>query len=500
MVTPKPEPIVSAEQLQHLLGLQGESETLDYKSQCDLNDKRACIELAKDVAAMQVLGGYIVIGADDNGNPVESGVSEESATLFDEARLRPKLLRWLPEPLQLMTAAHVIDKYRFVVIYVAPNTDGFCITKAEGAFDDGGTKKLIFRQGEVFSRHGTSSERWNQSDIRKIWDRVIATRKEEWRTELRSELLELQAGREAQQLTDGPLGNYTWRLDQDSFHDVTLELFRRDDDIPIRSLLDRVVLDARRLIEEDDWDELATLVGRTTTVAALALRHERPMWFDSAVGALLNVYQLGFEPESTNTRDSAGAINLWLVVIEHVLALGGLAVRRADWAAVRSLVTRPPEPVEPFYATWLRHGLTMASRANRFEVPGGGSKSLLVMATERAAGLPALAAGAADDAILTSLCQFDMLAALVIIDETGSLSTGNWYTNFARFHSTRSEPVVQRLLADHEMREIIFRGSDQLLATALRKINEMATSESFRFDGWWGFGPPVSEFIDKHSD
>lgn len=65
---------MTLEQLEHLLAVGHESEQLDYKRACNLNDKRAVVELAKDVAAMQIVGGYIVIGADNQGTPVSPGV------------------------------------------------------------------------------------------------------------------------------------------------------------------------------------------------------------------------------------------------------------------------------------------------------------------------------------------------------------------------------------------------------------------------------------------
>ncbi len=61
------EPVVSEEKLRVLLAEQHESASLDYKGVADLSDKRTSVELAKDVAAMQVDGGFLVIGADDRG-------------------------------------------------------------------------------------------------------------------------------------------------------------------------------------------------------------------------------------------------------------------------------------------------------------------------------------------------------------------------------------------------------------------------------------------------
>ena len=59
----------NADALAALLGLQSEHDWLDYKRQCDLSTTRGVVELAKDVGAMMISGGYILIGADDNGRP-----------------------------------------------------------------------------------------------------------------------------------------------------------------------------------------------------------------------------------------------------------------------------------------------------------------------------------------------------------------------------------------------------------------------------------------------
>ena len=120
------EPLVSEEKLRQLLDEQAESAALDYKAICDLREKADTVELAKDVGAMQVAGGYIVIGADNNGRPT-NGVAAERVALFDEATLRAKLRKWLPEPLDLLAAAHEIDGSKGGLIYVGGDSDGLCV-------------------------------------------------------------------------------------------------------------------------------------------------------------------------------------------------------------------------------------------------------------------------------------------------------------------------------------------------------------------------------------
>jgi hypothetical protein len=63
------EPVVSAEKLRDLLARGTEYPTLEFKRELPIETKTGIIELAKDVGAMQVQGGYIVIGVDGRGNP-----------------------------------------------------------------------------------------------------------------------------------------------------------------------------------------------------------------------------------------------------------------------------------------------------------------------------------------------------------------------------------------------------------------------------------------------
>jgi hypothetical protein len=66
------EPVVNREKLREPLALETEYPTLDFKSGCDLGEKREQVELAKDVGAISVRGGFLVIGVDGQGKPTGS--------------------------------------------------------------------------------------------------------------------------------------------------------------------------------------------------------------------------------------------------------------------------------------------------------------------------------------------------------------------------------------------------------------------------------------------
>src|SRR5216683_698168 len=162
---------VSADILATLLDLQGERDWLDYKRQCDLSSARGLVEFAKDVGAMMITGGYIVVGADDNGQPTGD---VDHLELFDPATLHAKLAKYLGRPFEIRSATHDYHGQSYALVYAVPHLDGFCVFERDGSYQDGKGQITVFRAGDVFARHGTRSERWNQRDIPMIKQRLQA--------------------------------------------------------------------------------------------------------------------------------------------------------------------------------------------------------------------------------------------------------------------------------------------------------------------------------------
>ena len=488
---------VTLEQLQYLLGLGTETQALDFKRDCNVDDRRAIVELAKDVGAMQIEGCYIVVGAESDGTPVPPGVADKDRQKFDEANLRPKLARYVPQPFELRTAIHTIGDCTFAIIRVPPRPDGFCVFAADGIYKEDGKDVFVFRKGDVFARHGTTNERWNQADIDRIRQRMVSSLKESWWAEREEDQHRREAiTRGAAQVVTAPLANYTWHVDVETFEAATLELFRANDDIPLRRLLNEAAADASALADSGDIDELTTIVGRVVSIAALAITYKRPEWFNEALDTLARIYHTGFDARGFDRAEGTSP-DVWLVVLEHLLALGALATRKRDWAAVRALAATPPGGASEFYASWLRHALTMAARSSRLD----DAKALVTRSAERVAALPSLRPdiSASDDRVITSICQFDFLAVLTIIAETHDLSGAGWYPNFARFNTTRSEPAADQLIADEAMRAILFPLSDAELAGALREVDRRSRSEGARFAGWDGFSSDkIANFLNAN--
>jgi hypothetical protein len=199
----------------------------------------------------------------------------------------------------------------------------------------------------------------------------------------------------------------------------------------------------------------------------------------------------------------AEAAGLWLMVIDRVFGLGSMAVRFNQWRQVRILAAQRDPRMHSIYVGWIRHALTMASRARLFDSYEGTDDiklSLLSLARETVRRLACLRPDVAanDERVLDGLTQFDFLACLVSISETNNSRLGVFYPNFARFRSDRTQPIAEQLLRDQELRRIIFPHSDPDLAVALNVIDEQAQREGFRYDGWGGYTNIVTSFIEAN--
>lgn len=517
---------VTREKLAELLGVQTELAWLDYKRECDLSRGEGLVELAKDAGAMGILGGYLVVGADDSGTP--TGLPAGQAPHFDEATLAAKLAKYLPAGFAVRSAVHTVDDgtgpKAVAIVWVAPHPDGWSIFVRNGDYvDEHGKAKVAFRAGDVYARHGSRSEPWSQADIAAARAKLVSRAKDAWRAEHAEETrLALRSALAGAAAADGPAATFTWRLDETGFEDAAVELIRRDDDIPIRRMLRAALADAQEMVRtpgDDPAEDLADLLDRIAALAALGVELQRPVYFDLAVAALLDLYGWAVEDLSVQTSRHRLVPVLWLRIAERLYAVGGLAVRLRDWPAVRKLALAPVPALErdPSGRTWHRDALTQSNRAGLFKepLPDGRTAelSLLLFARSVAARLPALRpdlpGGVPDDLtgadpLLASVCQLDFLLLVVAAAAAGATTARDVldvaYPNFSRAEGSRTNPIVTALVTDGDARDALLPGTDEAgLALVLALASQVATREGQRYWGWEGYtDDAVKAFLGRH--
>jgi hypothetical protein len=504
---------VSDEKLSELLGLQAEHPELDFKQIIDPGTTRGLIQLARHVGAMSVAGGYLVGGVDDHAVPT-GAMDGFDARLFDEAALTSKLRRYLPDSVAIRSRVTQRDDHIVVVIYVAPHPNGYAIFLTDGQFRDArGRDSIAFRAGEAFWRDGTSSVRISQTGMEQVISRRISAAKSEWMEEQqairRREREEMEAGNNARNLAMAPLGTLHFGLAADELRLAVLEILRAGDRIALLHLLNDAKGRASLAASQEDTSQLVNLLDKIAVLATDAIQFGEDDLFSRLVALLARIYSMPLGPHddlrfgmTTSISPKERAPGIFLAVIERIYSLGALAVRLNRWEDIRILTLQRPERMDNYWKNWLRHALTMGSRAGHFEENTDSGQTVQVSLLTRVAAVidqvPALHPDTSDsEAILTSLTQFDFLANLTAIDGTGSLDTSVYYTNWARFRQERIQSIADRVLAEPELRQAIFRDhGDAFLAKAFSKVGEMARTEGFRYDGFRSWEhTPVGTFI-----
>lgn len=439
---------------------------------------------------------------------------------FDEANLVPKLLRYLPQPLEIRTRVLERDGHTVVLIFVGRHPAGYAILHSVGQYERKGQTVTVFRAGDAFWRDGTRSVRILQPGMEAIIDRRVAEAKTAWVEEQqeirRHDQADIAAAYESRRVADAPLGSVNFDLDTAALTAAALEFIHSGNEkVPLIHLLNDALARARDAIDRDEIEsELANLLDKLTCLAATFLEYEQDEWFDRVIATLAQIYSMPLGEHdarafgySTSIDPTEKAPRVWLLIVERVFGLGALAVRRANWKAVRKLTLQLPERLDDSYdANWLRHALTMSTRARHLQEQNEQGRtvelSLLSLARNEVARLFCLRPdGLApdDDAIITSLAQFDVLSDITAIDGAGAADRRVFYTNFARFRQDRIQPIVNRLLEDADMRATLFRRGNEDLAIAFARIAEMASTEGVRYDGFEGWvNTPVGEFIERY--
>jgi hypothetical protein len=505
--------VLSDEKLANLLALGTEYAELDFKATIDLSDKRQELELVRDVAGMQARGGYILYGIGDNGKPTGALDDHPDPKLFDDARMVPKLLKWLPEPLRLVTRVTEREGHRVLMLYVERHPTGCVFMEKDGSYTQDGETKFVFRQGDAYWRDGSRTVLIGQRGLEQVIVRRIEDAKASWMDEQREVRRREQAEFEAASKSGGPLGSVNLDLEQADLNAATLELVRSDDDIALRHLLNEARSRAAVLIGRGEVDaQLEDLLDRLACLAATFLVYRQAEPFGRIIELFARIYSMPLKEgdaqrfgHGTQFHPDEVAPRVWLRLVERLYGLGALAVREEDWDAVRTLTSQAPKGLLDYDKNWLRHALTIASRAQHLKEQKNGQAielSLLSLAQAIVRALDCLRSDgitADDDSILTSLAQFDILSNIVAIDGAGTLGGGVFFTSFARFRQERVNPVVEQLLTDKGMREALFRRDDDDLAIALRAIGDQARQVGFVVDGFRSWDhTPVARFLAEH--
>jgi hypothetical protein len=309
----------------------------------------------------------------------------------------------------------------------------------------------------------------------------------------------------------------SWQLPLEKFQQEVLSAIDSGRDMPLKLTIQSAQKESRRLLESNSgWEELGPILDRVAAMAISFITAEHEAWFTRSMALMNKMYEFGFDKNGYTRRSvpAVGGLNsaeYWYGILQRVMGIGSFAVRSESWSSVRALILQRPVGYEfRHYNNWIRHAVTESARAGLFrrEVDGQFVDVSLIetvrdFVTVHDALRPDLDAGD-PETLTSSLCQFDALACIVALvaassDEQKDVHGSQFYPNFARFYTQRSEPAFRMLLENPDARKILAPVEDLTLATVYKTISRSAAGESFRFNGWHDFeDPKIREFLSKY--
>lgn len=513
------------EKLLELLASGAEETALDFKATLDLSGRasRDSVEFAKDAISMGNLpgGGYIVVGVDDRGAPAHDQppiVAEQ----FDSATLRAKVARYVEAPVQIVSQPHEVDQRTVVLIYVAPNLDGLPVpTSSIGQYAKGEAKmETVFSEGEVLIREGTSNVRLRYAHWHGLLERYRESIKAEARSDADELIRRVVEGFRAGGTDATPSVPLDAGMDDETLAEALVALFESGSRVRVQQFLNDAALRAGGG-EPGLREERLRALDQIALIACHAVLYRQDEVYRLAIAALERAYNarlLTADSVPWVGGDAARAQH-YLDVLVRVLAVGALAVRQEAWDLLPSLSNRPVEEGGYEWPSWLRHAITMASRANLLQDTGGRSRGGQALSLARAlvAGSPALRpdyhpgtslpqadALAHDDWLLNSLCEFDLWwCILALASRPESRDGAAYYPSCAAFHQWRSQPTLTHIATEPDVRRAAFGGTtDHVVADAMLAVVRLAVGQSHQYGGWWDGldnDPQVAKYVTSHA-
>lgn len=483
------------EKLFELLNSGGECSELDFKETLDFSKKIDELHFVKDAVSMcnRYPGGYIVIGADDDGKPSE--ISEQTNwSQFDGAVLTDKIRKYVDAPLAAISQLHDVDGHTYCLICLLSPEDGLPVPFAKlGQTADGkGRQSVVFREGEFSRRDGAQNRCIEYAQ----WAEMLGqhdgrVRKDE------SKRMDLLVDKIIAVLgVRGKTPPLVYGMDEHALVEALAICFEQKEDEKLARFIGQVASQF-----QSESDALNELVG----IGAYAVAYYNDAIFIKVVDALYDCY-------ASIDESKADRSTRHLKVAVACYELGAQLVRLKRWDLIAPFVNRQ-SPANPYslYASWIRDCQVESVRAGLFKDADSGM--MISVALENATKHPIVAPDCGLDSengdlgrdrYLDLLCSFDFLYCLCVF--VSGVGTGLAYPACCAYSENRIAGVVSRFFGNDQgpRRELLPDADDDKVALGLRALYKLAGEEALRNDGrfYWGFDPTraLSHFLNEHPE
>ncbi|MCK5751641.1 MAG: ATP-binding protein [Mycobacterium sp.] len=482
-----------AEKLRELLQ-QAEQQSLEYKEALDLTDHETRLNLVKDAVAMgNTGGGYILVGVDDVGDPCAPSGSLDRPR-FDPAKLNDIFRRYTRPVPALVSQPHSVGRNEVIVIFVPPTSGPPLPMITDGEYEDAKKRKQYkFRKGDVPVREGAQNVSLEYSHWPALLARHEGAIQERTRRDLDALINRLAGGQQAVTPSLLPIDP---GLDETGFAATLVSHFEHSTTYgAIRTF---ILAAGQRALQFGDDD--TTALDQLTIIGTHAALYQNDEVYGWVVDQLHRVYL------QLTLNDS----RIKLAIVDRVYVLGSCLVRLEKWSDLRKLVLQLP--IEEVYPSWIREGQVAASRdflypANKPGLMISAARQLMVQHPAMRPDLPFIPGEPEDligrrDAMLNTLCQFDILYCVIVAADSLKEGRGmaEGYPASAAFDQSRVNPVLEKIVTDHEVREQLFSEiSDTDLSAAIDQTMKSAHQEAMTTGGYWSKLPQrVVALMDVH--
>lgn len=485
------------EKLRELLATTTECSELDFKEVLDLTKKSDELHFVKDAVSMfnRYPGGYIIVGATNNGRPSELHKGIDWAQ-FDGARLTDKIRKYVDAPLTAISALHEIDGHKYALVCFRSLPEGLPTPFSKtGQYRDESDKPVfVFRPGDITRRDGAQNRpitylQW--SEILARHDAVVRE-DESKRINALVDKITLALGEK------GKTPPLVYGMDEASLA-TTLELcLEQEETTKITRFINQLAIE----VQHSD-QAIETL----TAVATHAIAYNNDAVFEAAASAIYDHY-FGV------SQFGVGADDTKMAILIACYEIGATLVLFKRWSMLSPFVNRrsPSYTANYYFSSWIRDCQVAAINSGRYGKNGAGTLISCVLdhVTRHARLLPDYDIGErtddgklsdAEEAMLDLLCCFDFLYCLCVFTMAGD--NNGAYPSCVDFSESRIRPVVVKVYgSDDSVRKALLPGKgDQDIADATRALYYLISNEAMSGSKFvWGFDSTglIRSFLDTN--
>lgn len=489
-----------SEKLAELLDLV-EEEALDYKSETNVSKGKHRLDFVKDAVSMSNRpgGGYILFGVTDDGKPCQAIGTCSDRKQFDGANLGKIVRSYLDGEFLIITQWHQVHGHEVLLAYVPGHRDGLPVPmNSIGQYDvvnPNGKKetKYVFYEGQVWLREGAGNVTLRHAH----WQGLLKTHDTQVRADAEAGFQALLRSLSTDSSAPPPSQPLMMSMSLATLADAVASHLDSGKDVRLRQFLSQAESGL-----SNSGEEFGLALDRLTVVILQSLHFDRSDLARRGVNHLVR----GFSALGLSTSDARARLD----IITRAYIIGSLAVRSCQWDFAYDLVlnrANSPGYSDYFYSSWIRAGQVDASRSNLLDDSHRGmmislARDLMQSEVAFRPDVPEVKAPEngqvpENDVLLNSLCQFDLLYALVITAE--GKDHGGAYPASSAFLQRRADPMAVTIATDEQTRRTLFpASSDQAVAAAIEEVYEFARRESLmRSSSWWGPPDAATRFIQQ---